>query len=111
GEPLRQFLASADTFTHGRTHAINAIVTGETARTALFVTEGHRDILTLREGGRSQPFNHTEPYPEPYVPRALTFGIPERLLYDGSVHRSLDEAAVLSAIEELEAREVRAVAV
>jgi N-methylhydantoinase A len=111
GHPLAQFLARADTFIHGTTHAINAIVTGETARTALFITEGHRDVLTLREGGRSQPFNHTEPYPEPYVPRALTFGIPERLLYDGSVHRPLDEAAVLGAIAEIKAREVRAVAV
>ena len=110
-EPLARFLARAHTFIHGTTHAINAIVTGETARTALFVTEGHRDILTLREGGRSQPFNHTEPYPEPYVPRALTFAIPERLLYDGSIRRALDESAVLAAIEELEAREVRAVGV
>lgn len=110
-EPLAHFLDRAHTFIHGTTHAINAIVTGETARTALFTTAGHRDILTLREGGRSEPFNHTEPYPAPYVPRALTFGIPERLLYDGSVHKPLDESAVLMAIEELKAREVRAVAV
>lgn len=110
-EPLARFLARADTFIHGTTHAINAIVTGDTARTALFVTQGHRDILTLREGGRSQPFNHTEPYPEPYVPRALTFGIPERLLYDGSIRKPLDESAVLGMIEEIKSREVQAVAV
>jgi N-methylhydantoinase A len=109
--PLAQFLDQADTFIHGTTHAINAIVTGETARTALIVTAGHRDILTLREGGRSEPFNHTEPYPEPYVPRALTFAIPERLLCDGTVLRPLDESAVLDVIGELAAREVRAVAV
>jgi len=110
-EALERFLSRAHTFIHGTTHAINAIITGETARTALLVTEGHRDILTLREGGRSQPFNHTEPYPEPYIPRALTFGIPERLLYDGSVRRALDESAVLRTIEEIKARDVRAVAV
>lgn len=110
-EVLGDFLARADTFIHGTTHAINAIITGDTARTALFVTQGHRDLLTLREGGRSQPFNHTEPYPQPYVPRALTFGIPERILHDGSVRRPLDEQAVLRAVEELEAREVRALAV
>ncbi|HVW70529.1 MAG TPA: hydantoinase/oxoprolinase family protein [Steroidobacteraceae bacterium] len=110
-EPLERFLSRADTFIHGTTHAINAIITGQTARTALLVTEGHRDILTLREGGRSQPFNHTEPYPAPYVPRALTFGVPERILFDGSVRKPLDEAAVLRAIEAIKARDVRAVAV
>lgn len=110
-EPLGQFLRRADTFIHGTTHAINAIITRETARTALFVTEGHRDILTLREGGRSQPFNHSEPYPDPYIPRALTFGIPERILHDGSVRRALDEEAVLRALQSVHACEVRAIAV
>src|SRR5437868_6837884 len=65
GYTLKGFLARADTFIHGTTHAINAIVTGSTAKTALFVTEGHRDILTLREGGRADPFNHADSYPKP----------------------------------------------
>ncbi|MFO1467063.1 MAG: hydantoinase/oxoprolinase family protein [Steroidobacteraceae bacterium] len=111
GESCDTFLARASDFIHGTTHGINAIVTGSTARTALLVTEGHRDILTLREGGRSEPFNNSEPYPRPYVPRALTFGVPERVLFDGSVRRPLDEAAVLSIIEHLRQREVRAAAV
>jgi N-methylhydantoinase A len=110
-QPLVVFLQRADTFIHGTTHAINAIVTGETARTALFVTQGHRDILVLREGGRSEPFNHSEAYPKPYIPRALTFGIPERILYDGSVRVPLDESAVLAAIETVKQRDVKAVAV
>ena len=33
-------------------HAINSILTGTTARTALLTTAGHEDILSLREGGR-----------------------------------------------------------
>jgi N-methylhydantoinase A len=108
---LPAFLAKSDTFVHGTTHAINAIITGSTAKTGLLVTEGHRDILTLREGGRSEPFNNTEPYPRPYVPRALTFGVPGRILYDGSIHRDLDENAIVAIADELERREVRAVAV
>lgn len=111
GESLAQFLGRADMFIHGTTHAINAIITGNTARTALLVTEGHRDILTLREGGRAEPFNHDDPYPRPYIPRALTIGIPERLLHDGSVHLPLDEDTVLAAIERLKADGVQAVAV
>ena len=47
------------------------------ARTALLTTEGHRDLLVIREGGRIEPFNFSVAYPEPYVPRALTFEIAE----------------------------------
>lgn len=111
GESLSDFLGRAETFIHGTTHAINAIITGTTARTALFVSEGHRDILSLREGGRAEPFNHADPYPKPYIPRALTFAIPGRLLYDGSEYRAFDQDAVVATIEEVKARGVQAVAV
>src|SRR5580700_10046387 len=69
---LADFLASGDTLIHGTTHALNALVTGKTAKTAFLTTEGHPDILLLREGGRTEPFNHSQPYPRPYVPRSLT---------------------------------------
>ncbi|MGH3579903.1 MAG: hydantoinase/oxoprolinase N-terminal domain-containing protein, partial [Mycobacterium sp.] len=110
GESLADFLGRAESLIHGTTHAINAIVTGSTAKTALLVTQGHRDILMLREGGRSEPFNNAEPYPKPYVPRALTFDVPERVLYDGTIRRPLDEAAVVTVINELQRHDVRAVA-
>ena len=65
GLSLAELLGRCDTFIHGTTHALNAIVTGRTARTALLVTEGHRDILLFREGGRTEPFNHKIAYPAP----------------------------------------------
>jgi N-methylhydantoinase A len=111
GESLPAFLGRADSFIHGTTHAINAIITGNTAKTALFVTDGHRDILTLREGGRADPFDHADPYPKPYIPRALTFGLPGRILQDGSILEPLDEAAIIEAIEAIKSADVRAVAV
>lgn len=111
GLDLATLLDRGDTFIHGTTHAINAIITGRTARAALLVTQGHRDILTLREGGRIEPFNHSVPYPKPFVPRALTFEVPERLIHDGSVHQPLDEAALAAIIEKLRAEKVEAVAV
>src|SRR5579863_4890528 len=76
GLAQRDLLARGKLFVHGTTHAINAIVTGNTAKTAFLATEGHRDILVIREGGRMEPFNFTVPYPEPYVSRSLTFEIP-----------------------------------
>src|SRR3546814_2257209 len=43
GVSLAEYLSRADTFIHGTTHAINAVITGRTARTALLTTEGHPD--------------------------------------------------------------------
>ena len=111
GESRAALLARGDMVIHGTTHAINAIVTGNTARTAFLTTKGHPDVLVFREGGRTEPFNFTVPYPEPYVPRSLTYEIPERVAYDGSVSEPLDEKGVVAIIEELAAREIEAVGV
>ena len=105
------FLARGSLLVHGTTHALNAVITGRTARTALLTTKGHPDILVLREGGRTEPFNFTHPFPAPYVPRSLTFEIPERIGADGGVLLALDERAVADIAATLKARGVEAVAV
>lgn len=111
GLELPELLDKGDMFIHGTTHAINAIITGNTAKTAFLTTEGHPDILVLREGGRIEPFNFYVGYPEPYVPRSLTFEVPERVNSQGEVMTALDEAAVLKIIDQLKKDEVEAVAV
>ena len=111
GLALGDLLAQGSLFIHGTTHAINAIVTGNTARTAFLTTEGHRDILVFREGGRMEPFNFTVPFPEPYVPRALSFEIPGRILSDGSEMRGFDEPAARAVLAGLKEKGVEAVAV
>ncbi len=107
----RELLSQGELLIHGTTHAINAILTGNTARTALLVTKGHPDILVLREGGRSDVFDFSVPYPEPYIPKRLTFEVDERVMADGSVRRPLDEAGVIETLERLAGLEVEAVAV
>jgi N-methylhydantoinase A len=111
GISLTEILGRGKMFIHGTTHAINAIITGRTAKTALLVTEGHRDILVFREGGRVEPFNHTIPFPKPYVPRALTFEIPERIIYNGEIREPLNETVTIEIIERIKAAGVEAVAV
>jgi N-methylhydantoinase A len=111
GLPLAAMLGRGTLFIHGTTHAINAIVTGNTAKTAFLATEGHRDILVLREGGRMEPFNFTVPYPDPYVPPALSFEVPGRIMADGSERRPIDDQAVGKIVERLRDLEVEAVAV
>jgi N-methylhydantoinase A len=104
-------LGRGSLFVHGTTHAINAIITGKTAKTAFLTTEGHRDVLVLREGGRMEPFNFTVPYPDPYISRALSFEVPGRILADGSVLRPFDDLATRRIIGGLRDLNVEAVAV
>jgi N-methylhydantoinase A len=108
---LAELLGQGEMLIHGTTHAINAIITGSTAKTAFLTTAGHPDILVLREGGRIEPFNFVAPYPEPYVPRALTFEVPERIDSAGGVHTPLDEAAVIAIASSLREAAVESVAV
>lgn len=108
---LADFLGRVQHIAHGTTHGINAIVSGTTAPTALLVTQGHPDILLFREGGRSEPFNHTVEYPAAYVPRRLTFEVPERMAADGLVVRPLDCEALDIILQEIGKLDVQAIAV
>lgn len=110
-EQLSSFLSRCDVFVHATTHAINAVVTGALPTTALLVTQGHRDVLVVREGGRHSPFDHRIAYPQPLIPRALTFEVPERIVADGRVLTSLDEDAVRRTLAGLGDRGVESVAV
>ena len=111
GEALEAYLGRAEVMVHGTTHAINAIVTGRTAKTAFITTAGHPDTLVFREGGRQEAFNFTVPYPEPFVPKALTFEVEERVRRDGSVHRALDAVKVTALLGTLPDKGVEAIAV
>ena len=104
-------LADTDLLIYATTRSINAVITDTVARTALLTTDGHPEILVFREGGRSGPFNHRRFYPPPYVPRHLTWEVPERTMADGRILRPLDEEAVLQIIEEVAGGGVEAVAV
>ncbi|MCB1379347.1 MAG: hydantoinase/oxoprolinase family protein [Alphaproteobacteria bacterium] len=111
GMTRHDLLSKGQMFIHGTTRAINAIVTGSTARTALLTTKGNPDVLVFREGGRIEPFNFKVPYPEPYIPRHLTFEITERIGAAGDVVTPLDESSVMDAIARLKSVKVEAIAV
>jgi N-methylhydantoinase A len=111
GAELDAFLGSVELFIHGTTRAINAILTETTARTALLCTRGHPDMLLLREGGRTEPFNWSYGYPDPYIPRALTFEIAERIGSQGEVVQALDEEAAVEVLRRLGEARVESVAV
>ena len=113
GRSLASLLGDLSMIVHGTTVATNALLTGNVARTALLVTEGHRDIMVLREAGRfGLPlFDYGIPNPEPFIERALTFEIPERVDAGGAIVRALDESRVVEVAERLIEEGVEAVAV
>jgi N-methylhydantoinase A len=111
GRALADFLGDVDTLVYGTTRATNAVLTDTTAKTALLVTKGHPDTLLFREGGRPDPFNWSYDYPDPYIPRSLTYEVPERIGAGGEVVIPMDEAAVHGILETLQEQDVEAIAV
>jgi N-methylhydantoinase A len=111
GMERSELLGRGTQFIHGTTHAINAIVTGRVARTALLVSDGHPDILLLREGGREKPFDHTVRYQRAFIPRSRMFEVPGRFTAQGAELRPLDEAAVIRIAEQLREDNIEAIAV
>lgn len=111
GRSMDDILRDAEVFLYGTTHATNAIVTGDTARTALITTQGFADVLRLREGGKENAFDFRTGYPTPYIPRALTFEAKERIGAEGDIVTPLDESSVLDALGRAAKEEVEAIAV
>ncbi|GAB5376561.1 MAG: hypothetical protein AcusKO_30230 [Acuticoccus sp.] len=111
GATLKDFLSAVGFLFHSTTRAINAVVTEKTARTALLLTEGHPDVLVLREGGRTNAFDYSRPFPAPYIPRSLTFEVPGRIWADGREIAPLDPAGLGRTLDAVRAANVEAVAV
>src|ERR1700750_2374099 len=87
-------LAKTDRLVHGTTVATNALLERKGAKVALLTTEGHRDVLEMREGLKPNRYDLRSPPPEPLVPRELRFGVRERLKSGGEVSTPLDDVSL-----------------
>jgi N-methylhydantoinase A len=104
-------LARTERIVHGTTVATNALLERKGATVGLLTTEGHRDVLEMREGLKDDRYNLRMPPPRPLVPRARRLGVRERLRADGRVATPLDRRSLARAIEALRRDAVEAVAV
>jgi len=104
-------LAQTDRIVHGTTVATNALLERKGARLGLLTTEGHRDVIEMREGLKDDRYNLRQPAPQQLVPRQLRLGVRERMRQDGRVETPLDPASLDAAIATLKAAAVEAVAV
>ncbi len=111
GADLPTLLARTERIVHGTTVATNALLERKGARVGLLTTEGHRDVIEMREGLKDDRYNLRMPPPVPLVPRARRLGVPERVRFDGTVSRPLDRRALAAALARLARAKVEAVAV
>ncbi|MFO1108202.1 MAG: hydantoinase/oxoprolinase family protein [Bradyrhizobium sp.] len=94
-----EMLAKTDRLVHGTTVATNALLERKGAKVALLTTEGHRDVLEMREGLKPDRYDLRSPPPEPLVPRERRLGVRERMKADGSAAIPLDARSLDQAIE------------
>jgi N-methylhydantoinase A len=113
------FCGKVERFGHGTTVGLNALLTGNAAKTAILTTRGFADTLEIgRVKRQSTGLNETEVidsylrnrYP-PLVHRRLVIEIDERIDANGNVIKPLDEAQARGAIRKLAQSGVEAVAV
>lgn len=98
-------------FTHGTTLGLNALLTRNGARMAVIGTAGFRDVYLLGRTDRRPMYKLTYRPPTALLERYDTFEVPERSLFDGSVHRPLDVEAARAVAATVAQRGYDSVAV
>src|SRR5215470_12244994 len=106
-----RLFAATERIVHGTTVATNALLERKGARVGLMTTEGHRDVIEMREGLKDDRYNLRVPPPEQLVPRKQRVGVRERLRGDGRVEIALDPVSLDRALDALKRERIEAVAV
>jgi N-methylhydantoinase A len=108
---LPGLLARTEAIVHGTTVATNALLEQKGARVGLLTTEGHRDVIEMREGLKDDRYNLRMPPPVPLVPRARRLGVRERMRFDGTVAIPLGRRSLAASLAKLARARVDSVAV
>ncbi len=98
-------------FTHGTTLGLNALLTRSGARTAVIATRGFRDVYLLGRTAREGNYNILYRKPPGLLERYDTYEVPERMLFDGTVHQEFDADEARRVAELIRDRGYQAVAI
>src|SRR2546429_401137 len=104
GTDLVGLLKSTERIVHGTTVATNALLERKGAKVGLLTTEGHRDVIEMREGLKDDRYNVRMPPPVPLVPRARRLGVRERVAADGRVTLPLAPPSLAGYLNALRTR-------
>ena len=111
GLELGVFLQRCDAIVHGTTVADNTLIEMNGAVTGLITTEGFRDEMEYRRGYKEDIWDLRLEPPKPITPRRRRLTVPERILFDGSVYKALDEDAVRECCKRFKKQNVESVAI
>ena len=111
GLTLGDFLGQCDAIVHGTTIADNTLIEMNGAVTGLITTEGFRDEIEYRRGFKEDIWDVRLEPPQQITPRRRRLTVPERILFDGSVYKALDEDAVRECCRRLRKQNVESVAI
>ncbi|RKE67645.1 hydantoinase/oxoprolinase family protein [Pseudorhodoplanes sinuspersici] len=119
GLSFEQFCAKIDRFGHGTTVGLNALLTGNAAKTAVLTTMGFGDTLEIgrlkRQTSGMNELERTDAYLRnripPLIPRDLVIEIDERIDVKGNVIKELNEQQARAEIRKLKDRGIEAVAI
>ena len=105
-EGLARIGAKRADVVHGSTVATNALLERKGAKTAFVTTRGFEDLIAIGRQNRPELYNLMPDLPRPLVPRAMCFGVDERVLFDGSIERPLEIGDLPQRIAESGAESV-----
>ena len=113
---LQQIHAGTDlspfaTLVHGSTIVPNAVIERKGARTALLVTRGFRDMLSIGREFRFDTYDLSLDKPAPLSARDHIFEIDERSLSDGRVLQQVDDDQVRAIVQALRRKEIASIAI
>ena len=111
GMPVSDFLGQCDAVVHGTTIADNTLIEMNGALTGLITTEGFRDEVEYRRGFKEDIWDVRLEPPQQITPRRRRLTVPERILFDGTVYKELDEKAVRECCRKLKLQNVESVAI
>jgi N-methylhydantoinase A len=108
---VRRHPGEAVDVVHGTTVGLNAVLTGQLARTAFVTNRGFEDLIEIGRQQRTDLYSLTPHRPVPPVPRELRLGVDCRRGPDGTAETPLRKAEIERTIARLRQLRPAAVAV
>jgi len=96
---------------HGTTVGLNAFLEKKGSRVLLIMTKGISDTYTIARGDRKELYNVQYSKPSTLVPRKDVVEVDERIMWDGSIHTSLNENDLSKIAKIINDEDIKAVAV